>query len=84
MYDVAKELLRDAFMEGAFDVGRERKYLDGFIQLFAGEMESLIAIEQASYLTEDEAKALIPMAKPNRQSLAALKAWKDRIHAPTR
>ncbi|MEM8801093.1 MAG: hypothetical protein AAGF55_01010 [Pseudomonadota bacterium] len=81
MYDVAKELMRDAFMEGALDLGRDDKFLEGFIRLFAGEMEALIAIEHAFYLTEEEAKRLIPLARPNKTSLAALQSWKDRINA---
>ncbi len=81
MYDVAKELMRDAFMDGALDLGRDRKYLKGFIQIFAGDMEALIAIEQSFHLSDSEAKALLPLARPNKQSLAALQVWKDRIHA---
>lgn len=39
--EVIKEFLRDAYNEGAFDLGVDRKFLEGFLRIFAGEQEAI-------------------------------------------
>lgn len=82
--DVVKEYLRDAFMEGALDLGRDRKFLAGFVRIFAGEMESIIAIDHAIYLTREEQSELMKLAQPTRECANQFETWRARIHRPAR
>lgn len=77
--DLSKEYLRDSFMAGAIDLGCDRKFLDGFVRIFAGEMEALIAVDHATYLTDRERDELIKLAKPNARSVSAHKMWVERV-----
>lgn len=81
--EIHKEYLRDAFMAGALDLGADQKFLEGFIRIFAGEMEALIAVDHASYLEPDERRKLLTLAQPTQKSFDHLRAWKDRIHRAT-
>lgn len=79
-----KEYLRRAFHEGALDLGRDRETLEGFLRIFAGEMETIIAIDHAGfYLSEEEQKNLIKIAIPTARSVREYRAWADRISAGT-
>lgn len=82
--DFMKEYLRDAFMNGALDLGRDRKYLEGFVRMFAGEMEAIIAVEQAAYLEDTEQIELLKIARPSRESADHYRAWNARILRPAR
>lgn len=82
--DVMKEFLRDAFMSGALDLGRDRKYLEGFVRIFAGEMEALVAVSQATWLDLDEKRKLLETAKITRESAGHFRSWSDRIAAMSR
>ncbi|AYM14312.1 hypothetical protein AGR1B_pAt30144 [Agrobacterium fabacearum S56] len=37
--EVIKEFLRDAYNKGAPDLGVDRKFLEGFLRIFAGEQK---------------------------------------------
>lgn len=77
--ELAKEFLRDAFNKGALDLGADRKFLEGFIRLFAGELEALIAVQSATYLEPEEQRKLVDLAEPTKESLAHLRRWLERI-----
>ncbi|WCA73024.1 hypothetical protein G6L97_27050 (plasmid) [Agrobacterium tumefaciens] len=77
--EVIKEFLRDAYNEGALDLGVDRKFLEGFIRIFAGEQEAIQAIAFASYLDDDEQAALFPLAKITPESASHYHAWLRRI-----
>lgn len=82
--DVMKEYLRDAFMDGALDLGGDRKFLEGFIRIFAGEMESIIAIDHATYLSRKERAEMLKLARPTRECASHFEAWRARISGPSR
>jgi len=82
--DFMKEYLRDAFMDSALDLGRSRKYLEGFVRMFAGEMEAIIAVEQATYIDKVDQIELLKIAKPSAESAVHYQAWNDRILRPAR
>lgn len=42
--EVAKEYLREAFHSGALDITGSYESVRGFVQIFAGEMDALVAI----------------------------------------
>ena len=77
--ELAKEFLRDAFMTGALDLGSDRKFLEGFLRIFAGEMEALIAINQARYLGREGQLELLPLAEPSAEAFSHYKTWAARI-----
>lgn len=76
--DLCKEYIRDAFHEGALDLGRERKFLEGFIRIFAGEPEAIIALGFATYLAKEELERLVPLAEMTTRSVAQFDTWRDR------
>lgn len=78
---LAKEFLRDQFHAGTLDVSSSVEQIRGFCQVFAGEMEALIAIDHAYFLTVDEKVALIDVAAPTKETLAHYRAWLDRVHS---
>lgn len=78
--DVLKEYIRDAYNEGALDLGRDRKFLEGFIRIFAGEQEAIQALAFASYLEDDEQIALLPLAEITPESAGHYRAWLRRVH----
>lgn len=78
--ELIKEYLRDAFMDGALDLGRARKFLEGFLRIFAGEMEAIIALQHATYLEPEEATRLAKIAKNTKQSVDHFSVWAGRIH----
>lgn len=79
--EIAREYLRNAFMDGTLDVGRSAQALKGFVQIFAGEMEALIAVEQTAehFLDEMSFAEWVHMAAPTPDSVRHLKKWKERI-----
>lgn len=79
MYNREKEFIRWAFMEGALDVGRGFETIKAFVDIMSGEMEALVAIEHSAWLEPEQVTELIAIAKPTRDSLRELKAWKDGI-----
>ncbi|MGM4891307.1 hypothetical protein [Tardiphaga sp. 839_C3_N1_4] len=79
--EVAKEYLRNAFQSGALDVTGSFEAVKGFVQIFAGEMDALIAISHCLYLEDDERKALLVIAKPTDESVRHYKAWLERVTA---
>jgi hypothetical protein len=82
--EVAKEFLRNCFHDGSLDLG-DRKRLESFLRIFAGEMEAVIALEQASaWLEESAVVALVPVARPSRETFSEHAAWKSRILNPKR
>ena len=80
--EVAREYLRNAFMDGALCVNGSAEALEGFVRIFAGEMEALIAVEQNAdlFLEEHPIEWWVEIAQPSGDSVRHLKSWKDRIH----
>lgn len=78
--ELMREFIRDAFHDGALDLGAgpDRKYLEGFVRLFAGEMDALIAVQHATYLDDDVRARLLEIAGPSDDSVRHFKAWHDR------
>jgi hypothetical protein len=79
--ELAKEYLRDRFHAGTLDVTSSFEHVRGFCQIFAGEMEALIAIDHARFLTTDEKKRLIDVAAPTKETLTHYRAWLNRALA---
>jgi len=75
--DVMKEILREAYMAGALDLGVDSKFLDGFVRIFAGEMEAILAVSHASYLELADAQKLMDLASPNAESVRHFKAFQE-------
>lgn len=73
--ELAKEFLRDQFHEGTLDVTSSFEQVRGFCQIFAGEMEALIAIDHASFLTTKQKKSLLAVAAPTRETVTHYQAW---------
>lgn len=76
--DLAKEFLRNQFHEGTLDVTSSYEQVRGFCQIFAGEMEALIAIDHASFLTTRQKKRLMVVAAPTKETVIHYKAWVNR------
>ena len=76
--ELAKEFLRDQFHSGTLDVTSSFEQIAGFCQIFAGEMEALIAIDHATFLTTQKKKKLIAIAAPTKETVKHYKAWLDR------
>lgn len=77
--EIAKEYLRNAFMRGTLDITDSYESTKGFIEIFAGEMEAIIAVSHASYLTDAEQKKLLKIAKVTPDAARHYKAWLERI-----
>lgn len=52
-YNVAREFLRDRFMDGTLDVSGSYETLRNFVVIFSGEMEAIIAIQHNQKVLED-------------------------------
>lgn len=76
--EVAKEYLRNAFQSGALDVTGSFETARGFVQIFAGEMDALVAISQCIFLEEDQRKELLIIARPSDESVRHYKSWLQR------
>lgn len=77
--EVAKEFLRNTFHSGALDITGSFETVRSFVQIFAGEMDALIAISNCSFLTPDEVKQLMAIAKPTEESAGHYRSWLARI-----
>lgn len=77
--EVAKEYLRDAFHSGALDITGSYMQVRGFVQIFAGEMDALIAIAQCHFLEQHEIDRLMKVAKPTPEAAKHYRAWLERI-----
>jgi hypothetical protein len=78
--EVAKEYLRDAFHKGTLDITASFEDARGFVQIFAGEMDALIAIGHCGFLTPQQVNDLMKVAKPTKEAARHYRAWLDRIH----
>lgn len=76
--EVAKEYLRNAFHSGALDVTGSYENVRGFVQIFAGEMDALVAIGHCPFLTADEIAKLMVVAKPTEEAARHYRAWLER------
>lgn len=78
--DLAKEFIRDAFMAGALDLGHDRKFLDGFLRMFAGELEAVVALVQVVDHIDDETERnrLIALAKVSPETVRQYETWHRR------
>lgn len=77
--EVAKEYLRKVFTSGSLDVTRDYETVRGFVQIFAGEIEALQAIDQARFLDVGQRRELIKLANPNEQTARQYRAWMERV-----
>lgn len=81
-YNREREFIRQHFMAGTLDVGSSFETMKQFAELMAGEMEALVAIDQASWLSESQMRMLLKVAKPTSETVRELKAWKAGIFKP--
>lgn len=77
--EVAKEYLRNAFQSGALDVTGGFESVRGFVQIFAGEMDALVAISHCQFLEPEEVARLMKIAAPTEESAGHYRAWLQRI-----
>lgn len=82
MYSREKEFIANAFMKGWLDLGDGYGAVKAFCEIMAGEMEALIAIEHAGWLSEKEKAELLKIAKPTRESCSELERWIEGVHNP--
>lgn len=76
-YDPSKEYLRLAFMKGWLDVSASVKSVSGFVDVMAGEMEAIVAIEQCRFLTDVERNDLLARAKPTVEVVREFERWRN-------
>lgn len=79
--ELAKEYLRDAFMSGALDVTGSFEQVRGFVQIFAGEMDALVAISHCRFLEPSEVEALMKIAAPTKEAAKQYRVWLARATA---
>jgi len=77
--EVAKEYLRDAFQSGALDITGSYEMVRGFVQIFAGEMDALMAISHCNFLEPAQIDELMRIARPNPDSVRHYQAWLAKI-----
>ncbi len=77
--EVAKEYLRNAFQKGTLDISDGIESVKGFVQIFAGELDALIAINNCSFLTDQETSKLLKLARPTRETLEQYRLWRERV-----
>lgn len=79
-YSIEKEFIRDAFHSGMLDLGNIKTF-ERFCQIFAGELESIIAIQHARWLHdedyEDDLARLVSIAKPTEEGILAYERWSN-------
>jgi len=76
--EVAKEYLRDAFHSGALDITGSYEAVRGFVQIFAGEVDALIAIGLCRFLEPSQIDELMTLARPNTESAEHYRRWRKR------
>ena len=74
-YSREKEYIRKAFMDGHLDVTGGVDEVRRFVEIMAGEMEALIAIDQCMFLTPTETEQLLAIAKVNHDSAREYAGW---------
>lgn len=79
--EVPKEYLRNAFHSGALDVTGSFEMVRGFVQIFAGEMDALVAISQCRFLDKTQIDFLMKLAKPTSESAGHYLTWVRRAAA---
>ena len=77
--ELLKEFIRDAYNSAALDLGVDQKFLEGSVRIFAGEMEAILAVQNATYLEADDQRKLLDMASLTPESAKHYVAWRDRI-----
>lgn len=76
--EVAKEYLRNAFHSGALDITGSYENVRGFVQIFAGEMDALVAISHCTFLTKGQIDKLMKLAHPTEEATRHYRAWLQR------
>ena len=79
--ELAREYLRDQFHAGTLDVTSSFEQIRGFVQIFAGEMEALIAIDHATFLDDSQRRRLIKVAAATEETVKHYRAWVARALA---
>lgn len=79
--EITREYLRDAFMSGALDVTGSFEQIRGFVQIFAGEMEALIAIHNSRCFDDSQHRRLLRLAAPTETTIKQFRVWLDRALA---
>lgn len=74
-HEVAKEFLRDAFHKGTLDITDSFESVRGFVQIFAGEMDALVAIQHCNFLTPAEIQQLTKLAAPTERTVSQFENW---------
>ncbi len=67
-------------MRGSLDVTGSYEELRGFVLVFRGEMESLIAISNATFLSKEQTQALLDLSDMSESSARQYSAWLERIN----
>ena len=79
--ELAKEYLRDAFHCSALDVTESFERIRGFVQIFSGEMEALIAIHNSPCFDDSQRRRLLKLAAPTEETARHFRAWLDHATA---
>lgn len=78
--EVPKEFLRNMYMDGYLDITGNYENIASFVTIFAGEMEAIIAINCATFLSLKEQKQLRKLAKPTTETIRHYNAWLAKVH----
>ncbi len=73
--EVPKEYLREAFQRGWLDVTNSYQSIRGFVEIFTGELDALVAISQCHFLEPAQIDALMKIAAPPRHVANQFAAW---------
>ena len=76
--EVAREYLREAFHKGTLDITASFEDVRGFVHIFAGEMDALIAINNCAFLSREEVEALMKVAAPTKRTVRQFQIWRER------
>ncbi len=80
--DSAREYLRAAFMAGRLDLTDSYERLLGFVKIFKGEPEAVIAITESPFLTDYQFKKLKEIAAVTTGTQFKLQNWQAAAFYP--
>ena len=78
-YSREKEFIRQHFMDGTLDLGGGFDSMKAFCEIMSGEMEAVVAISHAQWLTKPQIRQLLEVAQPTSETLREYQGWYNSI-----